>query len=274
MMHFIFLFLGVAMAQDWKELQDFRRGAEESIKKNWLVVIGLEWLQEGRLQNWPAEKPVVTFELKNKKVSMKVLDEKDLKVDGQAAQKGKTYVLSPDTSTKKTVIEKGSVQLFVIDRPKGLGLRIKDSESPAVKAFTGLKWWEPKKEYVIQGRWKELKPERAIKIPDIQGEISEEKISGFVEFELAGQKQQLYPTKEGTGLFFVFKDLTSGKSSYGPGRFLHADLKKDGTVVMDFNRATNPPCAFISFATCPLPPIENYMKVAVEAGALKPDKGH
>lgn len=274
MIQFIFLFLGVAMAQDWKDLQDFRRGAEESIKKNWLVVVGLEWLQEGRAHNWPAEKPVAVFELKNKKVSMKVLDDKDIKVDGQSAQKGKVYELVSDKSDKKTVVQKGSVQIFVIDRAKGLGLRIKDSESPAIKSFTGLRWFEPKKEYVLQGRWKELKPERVIKIPDIQGEISEEKISGFVEFELAGQKQQLYPTKDGTDLFFVFKDLTSGKTTYGPGRFLHADLKKDGTVVMDFNRATNPPCAFISFATCPLPPVENYMKVAVEAGALKPEKGH
>ena len=273
-MNFLILMLGVAMAADWKPLEDFRKNAEDSIKKNWLVVVGLEWLQEGKPYSWPEQNPVLIFEMKKKKVTVRVLDDHDVKIDGKPIKKDKTYSLLSDKSDFKTTIEKGSFQIFIIDRPKGLGVRIKDLQSEALKTFAGIPWWEPKEDYIAKGTWKKLKPVRTIKIPDIQGEITEEKISGFVEFELQGQKQELYPTQEGSKLFFVFKDLTSGKTSYGPGRFLSAELAKDGTVVMDFNRATNPPCAYISFATCPLPPIENYLKIAIEAGAQKPAKGH
>ncbi len=266
--------LGVTMATDWKPLQEFRLGAEESIRKNWLVVVGLEWLQEGKPYSWPEQNPIMVFEMKKKKVTVRVLDDKDVKMDGKAIKKDKSYSLLPDTSDFKSVIETGTYQLFIIDRPKGLGVRIKNSQSEALKSFAGIPWWEPKEEYIVKGTWKKIKPARKIKIPDIQGEISEEKISGYVEFELKGQKQELYPTQDGSKLFFVFKDLTSGKTSYGPGRFLSAELGKDGSVVMDFNRATNPPCAYISFATCPLPPVENYLKIDIEAGAQKPAKGH
>lgn len=274
-MKFLFLaMLGVTMATDWKPLQEFRLGAEESIRKNWLVVVGLEWLQEGKSYSWPEQNPIMVFEMKKKKVTVRVLDDKDIKMDGKAIKKDKSYSLLPDTSDFKSVIETGTYQIFIIDRPKGLGVRIKNFQSEALKSFAGIPWWEPKEEYIVKGTWKKIKPARTIKIPDIQGEISEEKISGFVEFELKGQKQELYPTQDGSKLFFVFKDLTSGKTSYGPGRFLSAELGKDGTVVMDFNRATNPPCAYISFATCPLPPVENYLKIDIEAGAQKPAKGH
>jgi uncharacterized protein len=273
-MKLLILLFGVAMATDLKSLEDFRKGAEESIKKNWLVVVGLEWLQEGKPYAWPEQNPVMIFEMKKKRVTVKILDNKDIKIDGKAIQKDKTYSLLSDKSDFKTTIEKHSYELFIIDRPKGLGVRIKNLQSDALKDFAGIPWWELKQDYIVKGVWKKIKPSRTIKIPDIQGEITEEKISGFVEFELKGQKHELYPTQEGSKLFFVFKDLTSGKTSYGPGRFLNAELAKDGTVVMDFNRATNPPCAYISFATCPLPPIENYLKIEIEAGAQKPVKGH
>lgn len=287
----VFTFIiGIAAAQmatssspSPQSLEDFRRNAEESIKKNWLVVVGLEWLKPGsqilgvgdKVQvKIPGGSPknIASLHLKDKTVTLTVLEDQGLKVDGKLANKGQSFVLQSDASPQKTVIELGTLQMYTIDRPKGVGLRIKDSDSKALKDFKGIQWWENKSKYVLQGRWKTLSPERIIKIPDVQGEISEEKISGFVEFEFDGNTHSLYPTKDGDKLFFVFKDLTSGKSSYGPGRFLSAELKKDGTVIMDFNRATNPPCAFINFATCPLPPIENYLKVAIEAGAKAPPK--
>ncbi len=262
------------MATDWKSLEDFRKSTEDSLKKNWLVVVGLEWLQEGKPLSWPEQNPVMIFEMKKKKVSVTVLIETGVKIDGKPIKKDKSFSLLSDTSDYKTVIEKGSHQLFIIDRPKGLGLRIKDLQSPAIKEFTGILWWEPKEDYIIKATWKKIKPARKIKIPDVQGEVTEEKIAGFVEFEMNGQKHELYPTLEGAKLFFVFKDLTSGKTSYGPGRFLSTELGKDGTVSLDFNRATNPPCAYIAFATCPLPPVENYLKIEIPAGAQKPTKGH
>ena len=77
---------------------------------------------------------------------------------------------------------------------------------------------------------------------------------------------------EDNQLFFVFRDLTSGKETYPAGRFLYAALPQAGRVVLDFNLAENPPCAFTPYATCPLPPPQNRLQVRIEAGEL--DYGH
>jgi uncharacterized protein len=69
-------------------------------------------------------------------------------------------------------------------------------------------------------------------------------------------------------LFFIFRDLTSGKTTYGAGRFLYADPPVEGKIVLDFNKAYNPPCAFTPYATCPLPPKQNRLQVKIEAGEL------
>jgi uncharacterized protein (DUF1684 family) len=89
---------------------------------------------------------------------------------------------------------------------------------------------------------------------------------------LHGQDLRLYPVLEEPGakeLFFIFRDQTSGKETYGAGRFLYSALPREGTVVLDFNKAYNPPCAFTPYATCPLPPKENRLAVRVEAGEKK-----
>ncbi len=88
-------------------------------------------------------------------------------------------------------------------------------------------------------------------------------------FHLAGREFRLYPILEEPGakqLFFIFRDQTSGKETYGAGRFLYTDLPKDGQVILDFNKAYNPPCVFTPYATCPLPPPENRLAVRIEAG--------
>ena len=94
----------------------------------------------------------------------------------------------------------------------------------------------------------------------------EEPSPGYAEFQIKGRTLRLEPVAEEDDLFFMFKDTTSGRTTYGAGRFLYADKPKDGTVELDFNKAENPPCAFTAFATCPLPPKQNALPLAVEAG--------
>jgi hypothetical protein len=91
-----------------------------------------------------------------------------------------------------------------------------------------------------------------------------------VRFEFQGTGCSLEPVESGGKLFFIFRDGTSGKETYGSGRFLYADRPKDGTVILDFNKAVNPPCAFTLFATCPLPPAQNRLPVRIEAGEMAP----
>jgi hypothetical protein len=102
------------------------------------------------------------------------------------------------------------------------------------------------------------------------GKTGPEPIPGKAVFEFEGKKYELLPIDEGRDvpLFFVFSDKTSGKETYGACRFLYVEWPSPGatTIVLDFNRAENPPCAFTPFAMCPLPPKENRLPFAIAAG--------
>jgi uncharacterized protein (DUF1684 family) len=92
---------------------------------------------------------------------------------------------------------------------------------------------------------------------------------GSVAFTLNGRECRLDPVTEEASLFLIFKDLTSGKETYPAGRFLNTEMPKNGEVILDFNKAYNPPCAFTPFATCPLPPKQNHLPIRIEAGELR-----
>jgi uncharacterized protein (DUF1684 family) len=121
----------------------------------------------------------------------------------------------------------------------------------------------------VVAKWVAYPAPKKIPITNILGMTDLEDAPGYAEFTLAGKPVHLEPVIEKNQLFFMFKDATSGGTTYGAGRFLYAGMPKDGTVDLDFNKAKNPPCAFTAFATCPLPPKQNTMPVALEAGEKK-----
>jgi uncharacterized protein len=113
---------------------------------------------------------------------------------------------------------------------------------------------------------------RRIPIHNILGQTEPSECPGYAAFRLNGHELRLYPIMEQPGakeLFYIFRDQTSGKETYGGGRFLYSGLPRDGHVVLDFNKAYNPPCAFTPYATCPLPPPENRLAMGIEAGERK-----
>jgi len=113
-----------------------------------------------------------------------------------------------------------------------------------------------------------------MEVPNVAGDLKSVEVAWQAVFSFDGQEFGLLPMAVGEDeVFFVFRDQTSGRQSYGAGRFLKTGPAVDGRIVLDFNRATNPPCAFTSFATCPLPPPENWLPFAVMAGEMKPP-GH
>ena len=107
-----------------------------------------------------------------------------------------------------------------------------------------------------------------ITVPNILGTVDQSPSPGMAVFTVDGQEYRLTPVlEEGeTRLFFVFADATNRTETYGAGRFLYADPPTNGSVVLDFNRAYNPPCAFSAYATCPLPPKQNRLPLAISAG--------
>ncbi len=119
-------------------------------------------------------------------------------------------------------------------------------------------------------RWEAYDQPKTIPIVNVLGDASQEKSSGRARFRIDDKEYTLEPVDQGGKLFFNFRDETSGKESYGAGRFLYADRPADGSVILDFNKAVNPPCAFTAFATCPLPPSQNNLRARIEAGEMAP----
>ena len=106
-------------------------------------------------------------------------------------------------------------------------------------------------------------------VPNQIGSTYKYQAPGILKFKLKGKDVSLMPVIEDDHLFIIFRDMTSRSATYGAGRFLYADMPKDGKVVLDFNKAENPPCAYTKFATCPLPPQQNRLTISIPAGEKK-----
>jgi uncharacterized protein len=176
--------------------------------------------------------------------------------------------LSSDRDGAPTVLEVGTVRFHVIERGDRLFLRVKDSQSAVRRGFTGIERFAHDPSWRVVARLETGDWPRTVPIPDVLGRLEEQPCPGLLVFERDGFVHRLIPIGEaGQPLFIIFSDWTTGESTYGGGRYLYADPPgPDGTVVLDFNRAFNPPCVFTPYATCPLPPAENLVQAAVTAG--------
>jgi hypothetical protein len=161
----------------------------------------------------------------------------------------------------------GRLSLQVVRREDGrIVLRTADRDAPIRKTFAGRVWFDPKADYRIPARFVPQPKGTKIPIANVRGEISYEEVAGYLEFELDGATVRLDALDDDGDLFIIFRDATSAKTTYGAGRFLAIKKPQDGAWFVDFNKAYNPPCAFSSYTTCPLPPPQNWMKSAVPAG--------
>jgi uncharacterized protein (DUF1684 family) len=170
------------------------------------------------------------------------------------------------------VVASDSVMFYVVQRGDRWALRIKDSESPTRKQFVGIDYFDIDPGWRIEAKWEAYDPPREIEEPNILGEIDKVIVPGAAVFEHGGKTFRVEPVIETPGdteLFLVFADRTSGKETYGAARFVYTEPPKDGKVVLDFNKAYNPPCAFTPFATCPLPTQQNRLDTRVTAGEKK-----
>jgi len=248
----LFALIGIAMAATpyEQEIAEWRRAREASLKAEggWLSVAGLFWLDPGnnRIDDIP-DSPV--FHLENGKVT----------AEGREVK--------PDSSD---VVKVGRLSLFVIQRADKFGIRLKDPGSEYRRDFRGIDYFPADEHYRMRAKF--IAEPRKIPILNILGQTEDSECPGYALFTLNGQERKLYPILEEPGaksLFFIFRDQTAGKETYGAGRFLDSDLPQDGFVTLDFNKAYNPPCVFTPYATCPLPPKENYLPVRLPVGEKK-----
>ena len=159
-------------------------------------------------------------------------------------------------------------RLTLLQRGDRHALRVRHADAPTRQHFAGLQYWPADPSWQVEGRFVAHPPGKTLPIGDIVGTQSDSPNPGVVEFERDGRQYRLEALGSvEEGLFFVLADRTSGHGSYPAGRYLDTPgPDADGRVVLDFNRAYNPPCAFTVFATCPLPPPENRLDLAITAG--------
>ncbi len=186
--------------------------------------------------------------------------------------KGRIELL-PEGSAVPTLVafDQGKGQLSLVERGGRKALRVRHAEADTLTRLGPLDYWPADPAWRIQARFIAHPPGKTIPIMDITSQQAPQPNPGIVEFEHGGASYRLEALEGGEGgLFLVFADRTSGHESYGAGRYLYtAAPSADGSVAVDFNRAYNPPCVFTDFATCPLPPPENRLDLAVTAGEKK-----
>src|SRR5438270_5059266 len=266
-------------------LQSFEKWKSElvdDLKQNWLGLAGLFWLKPGAntfgaasdnsivLPSGPAH--AGTFQLQGDSVSVEVQKGAPAEIEGKPLSQSK---LQADVTGNATVIEMGSLRMHLIQRGKRLGIRVKDLNSEAARNYAGPIFFPLDMSYRVTGAFVPSDGKKRVDVPNVLGDVTPTPIAGEVRFKLNGQDLTLTalsgdPAK---GLSFVMGDLTGKTDTYPGGRFLDSDPVIDGKVVLDFNRAYNPPCAVTPYATCPLAPKENRLSVAIAAGE-KYDRMH
>uniref|UniRef100_E6QIP6 DUF1684 domain-containing protein n=1 Tax=mine drainage metagenome TaxID=410659 RepID=E6QIP6_9ZZZZ len=277
--------------EQWRaELARWRQAHADHISApdGWLSLVALDWLKPGTntvghandnsiplLGNAPEHLAVIDVE-----ASSLVLQAPAggfppaLRINGKPVTPGVIYAddaTPPDTSSTLT---DQNLELLALHRGDRYALRIKDATSPARLAFRGLNWYPPNPAFRITARWIPFPPGHTAQIPTVIGTTLKLPAPGLAEFTLKGKTIQLEPVLEEPGatqLFFILRDATSHSTTYQASRFLYTNLPdhgldQPGSVVLDFNRLENPPCAYTPYATCPLPPFENRLPIALEAG--------
>jgi uncharacterized protein (DUF1684 family) len=231
------------------QIQHWRQQHEDALKADggWLTVTGLFWLKDGinTIGSGPDNDIVLPASAPARLGVVRV-------ENGTA---------SPD------VLSFGPLDLLLLKRGGRLALRLKDKDSVLRKSFSHLSWYPIQEDWKITAKFVPLPAGTKLVFDTVIGEREAMPSPGYVDFQHNGETYKLQAAAEDNQLFLVFRDLTSGKSTYPASRFLYADLPgKDGTVVLDFNKAESPPCAFTPYVTCPLPPPGNRLKLAIEAG--------
>jgi uncharacterized protein (DUF1684 family) len=262
----------------WHAGRESRLAAEDG----WLTLIGLDWLQPGPntlgtrpgstvlLPEGTASAQAGLLILEGTTVRLRPLPGSGLLLNGKPATEA---LLHSDAEEKYDVLRAGRVSFYIIRRGDKFGVRIKDPETPVRKAFHGVPRFPVDAAWRVEADFVAFPTPQTRAIPTVLGTSEPMTVPGLLKFKVGGREITMEPVVEDPEhpqLFLIFKDATSAHGTYPAGRFLYADMPKDGKVVLDFNKAVNPPCAFSIYATCPLPPKQNQLDLPIRAGEKDP----
>ncbi len=281
----LFCIIGIGEAQNSgnEYIQEINRWHEQRITSltrpdGWLSLVGLYWLKPG--QNtfgsdssnaivFPPKAPpqIGRFILQDTTVVVEIFP--GIQVQTAEGRVVTRQVLQHDLTGNPTLLLYGSLIWYIIKRGNQLGVRLKDTLAITRLQFKGIERYPVSSRWRIPARFVPFPQKHYIEIPTILGTVVPEPSPGQLVFRLNGQEYHLDVIQEKAGdpYFVIFSDETNGKETYGAGRFLYvAPADRNGMTVIDFNKAYNPPCTFTPYATCPLPPPQNHIPVAIRAG--------
>lgn len=248
----------------------------------WLTIAGLYWLHPGPnpigadptndlvLPAGSAPAHVGVFELDDTTVRFTAAEGVEVHQQGHVVRSA-TLTPGPGTgAAPPDALQVNALTFWLHQSGERLAIRLRNPHHPLRTAFTGCHWFPVSPPYRLVGRFLPYERPKAVTMANIMGDLEPYTSPGLVEFSLHGQQLRLEPVTTGTDrLFFVFRDQTSGQETYGAARFLVTAGPQDGQVVLDFNQAVNPPCAYNPYTTCPLPWPENHLPIRIEAGEMR-----
>lgn len=262
-----------------KSIQEWKAIRLENLKSEngWLNLVGLHWLKDGEnpfgsneANNiiFPKNAPefIGSISLYNSALSVRINDDIDVFINDTLSKEHEVFT---DMDKNTTYFRMGSFRWHVIKRGNKYGIRLRDLENPLLNLITEIPSYPVDSRWRIKAKFEKFDSPKEIAIPNVLGETELEECYGILKFNIDGEEYRLMPLGDGINenLFLIFADETSAIETYGAGRFLSVEKPNDqGETYIDFNKATNPPCAFTEFATCPLPPRDNVLEVKITAG--------
>ena len=265
-----------------KEISDWQawRLTRAAGPDGWATLVGLYWFKPGKnrfgsaadndlvLEGKAVPAHVGTFTLDGKTITFTAAPGADIQSGGKPVTSSK---LATDAEDNTTMLTHGTVTFYAIDRDGRYGLRVRDTAADARLHFKGLQYFPTDAAWRFEARFEPYAPMKQVSIINILGMEETMPSPGALVFEKDGKKYRLDAMLEDgeTDYFIMFADQTSGKQTYGAGRFMYVKPPQNGKTILDFNKSYNPPCAFSPYATCPLPPPQNRLPLAVTAGEFK-----
>lgn len=262
--------------EEWvRSVTAWRAKHEADYRREYVTIAGLHFLEPGTHTLGSAEgsdivlpagvPPTVgTLEVAEGWVRFAPADSVAVRQDG-AALTGATVLKEPGKDAPR--LQVNDVTFAVHESGRRLSLRVWDPDGDHVKRFAGYDWFEIDPAYQVVGTFLPDPKPVTMPVANTYGDADIMTSEGVVEFTLHGETLRLRPfTTRPNRFWFVFRDGSSGVETYETARFLYADLREDGTAVLDFNQAYNPPCAFNPHTTCPIPLKENRLAVKILAG--------
>ncbi len=266
------------------EMKNWRETRMERLKSEngWLNLVGLLWLKPGNNSFgsdssnqivFPPKAParVGTITLKDSVITLKMNKDNFITVDTIQVSQGREIRLFTDANKRPTRIRIGSLSFYIIKRGDRYAIRLRDLESPLLKELDSIPAYPVNPDWKIRARLVPFDSSRTVEVSTVIDTRETYNVPGKLVFTIQGKEYSLLPFLEGKGYFLVFADGTSAAETYGAGRFLSVPaVDSKGYTIIDFNKATNPPCAFTPYATCPMPPRDNILPVKIEAGEKDP----